>query len=559
MGKNGSGHLDKLLDQGWNLLLFPEGTRTRDGGPGRVRRGAAVLAAAHNLSIVPIRVTGTRAAMPPGRLWPKRLHGKVFSKRHRINVSFGEPIRPRRTPRRSSSACRASSTTATAARRPRRTVRKKLVGTSLERLASAAGGRPRPTSGSPPQPGSSGGKGRSTSRTGLAWSSTAPASPVAGGPRGTAPETSMTKQADFKRRVRERMARTGESYTAARGQLLARSGRGCRDAARDQRRLDGAVAAADRARRARRRVARRAARGPGARRRRRGAARRAGAVPRREPSRDFEERDAALAAGRDGEYVLWFEADLYDQLQIAQILARLAELRVPAERITLICIGEYLGIAHFGGLGELRPDQLEGLPRGRGGRADRRRARARRAGVGGAARARPARARGDRGRALARAALHARGLRSPRPRVPVDARRPVAHRAPAARRDRRGRRHGGRGVRPRRGAASRARSSATPGPSRRSSAWRAPRSRCSARARAPSIATPRVALTEAGRRVLDGAADHVALNGIDRWIGGVHLVGRDARVAVGRGGRGDRVVRWRLRGCAANCASRGRE
>jgi 1-acyl-sn-glycerol-3-phosphate acyltransferase len=90
--KNGGGHLDKLLDQGWNLLLYPEGTRTRDGGPGRVRRGAAVLAAAHNLSIVPIRVTGTRAAMPPGRLWPKRLHGKIFSKRHHIDVSFGEPI-----------------------------------------------------------------------------------------------------------------------------------------------------------------------------------------------------------------------------------------------------------------------------------------------------------------------------------------------------------------------------------------------------------------------------------------------------------------------------------
>jgi 1-acyl-sn-glycerol-3-phosphate acyltransferase len=92
LNKNGGGHLDKLLDQGWNLLLYPEGTRTRDGGPGRVRRGAAVLAAAHNLSIVPIRVTGTRAAMPPGRLWPKRLHGKVFSKRHHIDVSFGEPI-----------------------------------------------------------------------------------------------------------------------------------------------------------------------------------------------------------------------------------------------------------------------------------------------------------------------------------------------------------------------------------------------------------------------------------------------------------------------------------
>jgi 1-acyl-sn-glycerol-3-phosphate acyltransferase len=90
--KNGGGHLDKLLDQGWNLLLYPEGTRSRSGGPGRVRRGAAVLAAAHNLSIVPIRVTGTREAMPPGRFWPKRLRGPLVSHRHPIEVSFGDPI-----------------------------------------------------------------------------------------------------------------------------------------------------------------------------------------------------------------------------------------------------------------------------------------------------------------------------------------------------------------------------------------------------------------------------------------------------------------------------------
>jgi hypothetical protein len=36
-------------------------------------------------------------------------------------------------------------------------------------------------------------------------------------------------------------------------------------------------------------------------------------------------------------------------------------------------------------------------------------------------------------------------------------------------------------------------------------------------------------VTPAGRRVLRGEADHVALNGIDRWIGGVHLVGEEAR------------------------------
>ena len=38
-----------------------------------------------------------------------------------------------------------------------------------------------------------------------------------------------------------------------------------------------------------------------------------------------------------------------------------------------------------------------------------------------------------------------------------------------------------------------------------------------------------LALTEVGSRVLAGRADHVALNGVDRWIGGVHLQGRRFR------------------------------
>jgi hypothetical protein len=32
-----------------------------------------------------------------------------------------------------------------------------------------------------------------------------------------------------------------------------------------------------------------------------------------------------------------------------------------------------------------------------------------------------------------------------------------------------------------------------------------------------------VRITETGRQVLEGRADHIALNGIDRWLGGVHL------------------------------------
>jgi 1-acyl-sn-glycerol-3-phosphate acyltransferase len=93
LGKQATDHLDRVLDEGWNLLVYPEGTR-RGGGAGRVRKGAAVLANRHKLPVVPIRVSGTRAVMPPGRFWPKRLHGKVISKRHRVQVSFGEPIKP---------------------------------------------------------------------------------------------------------------------------------------------------------------------------------------------------------------------------------------------------------------------------------------------------------------------------------------------------------------------------------------------------------------------------------------------------------------------------------
>ena len=88
--------------------------------------------------------------------------------------------------------------------------------------------------------------------------------------------------------------------------------------------------------------------------------------------------------------------------------------------------------------------------------------------------------------------------------------------------------------------ARRAPTSATRGPSRPSSGWRAREvPLLAAGAGGVDRHTP-VALTDAGRRVLDGAADHVALNGVDRWIGGVHLLGREVRVAVGRGGRGDR-------------------
>ena len=47
------------------------------------------------------------------------------------------------------------------------------------------------------------------------------------------------------------------------------------------------------------------------------------------------------------------------------------------------------------------------------------------------------------------------------------------------------------------------------------------------RAAAPVSHQSPVAITDTGRSVLAGEADHVTLNGIDRWIGGVHLQGRE--------------------------------
>jgi 1-acyl-sn-glycerol-3-phosphate acyltransferase len=102
LGRNGGGlgegatdHVDRIIGEGWNLLMFPEGTRSRGGEIGKVRSGAAVIAAQHGIPIVPIYVSGTHEAMPPGQNWPKRRPGRLLSRRHRVEVRFGRPIAPR--------------------------------------------------------------------------------------------------------------------------------------------------------------------------------------------------------------------------------------------------------------------------------------------------------------------------------------------------------------------------------------------------------------------------------------------------------------------------------
>jgi hypothetical protein len=187
----------------------------------------------------------------------------------------------------------------------------------------------------------------------------------------------MTKQVGFKRRVRARMTKTGESYATARSSLLAEHpGTTPDDSPLDWMPEALHISNGDATNVPGTGLARRVvywrdilhegpvpAAAPAELRRIR-ADYLAGyeGVERAETMRQLTERDQAVEANRDGEYVLWFEADLYDQLQILEILARLAGLGVPAGRITLICIGEHPGIARFGGLGELTADQLRELP-----------------------------------------------------------------------------------------------------------------------------------------------------------------------------------------------------
>jgi hypothetical protein len=70
----------------------------------------------------------------------------------------------------------------------------------------------------------------------------------------------------------------------------------------------------------------------------------------------------AVIARQDAydELILWFEHDLFDQLNLVQLLTWIRE-HVPTAVVSLICIGSFPGRPHFRGLGELTPTELASL------------------------------------------------------------------------------------------------------------------------------------------------------------------------------------------------------
>lgn len=62
------------------------------------------------------------------------------------------------------------------------------------------------------------------------------------------------------------------------------------------------------------------------------------------------------------EVIFWFEHDLFDQLILIRHLHWLSTIDRGATRFSLICIGSFPGVTNFTGLGPLTPEQLATLP-----------------------------------------------------------------------------------------------------------------------------------------------------------------------------------------------------
>ena len=78
--------------------------------------------------------------------------------------------------------------------------------------------------------------------------------------------------------------------------------------------------------------------------------------------RELQQQDDLLVScAQHDEVVLWFDHDLFCQVNLLYLLNRLSQIQLGSTILSLICIGEFPGVDTFRGLGQLTKDQLEGL------------------------------------------------------------------------------------------------------------------------------------------------------------------------------------------------------
>lgn len=74
---------ENKLNEGFCIVLFPEGSRTRTGETGRFKRGAFQLASDMHLKMVPVSLSGTYQIMPPQRSYPLP---------HKVHILIHDPV-----------------------------------------------------------------------------------------------------------------------------------------------------------------------------------------------------------------------------------------------------------------------------------------------------------------------------------------------------------------------------------------------------------------------------------------------------------------------------------
>ncbi|HYS42387.1 MAG TPA: AMP-binding protein, partial [Geobacteraceae bacterium] len=76
--------MGRLADYGINILIFPEGERSRDGRLLPFQLGLGIMVKELGIPVVPVKIEGPERVLPRGAHWPRK--GKV-------TVTFGEPLR----------------------------------------------------------------------------------------------------------------------------------------------------------------------------------------------------------------------------------------------------------------------------------------------------------------------------------------------------------------------------------------------------------------------------------------------------------------------------------
>lgn len=78
--------LASVLTRGRNLVIFPEGTRSKDGQLGRFKKTFAILSRELKVPVVPVSIKGTFQALPPGKRFPRPWKN--------IRIQFHSPVYP---------------------------------------------------------------------------------------------------------------------------------------------------------------------------------------------------------------------------------------------------------------------------------------------------------------------------------------------------------------------------------------------------------------------------------------------------------------------------------